>query len=206
MAITLLKVNLQLLGVTASFYFLHSACHNSVFMCLPIACLPPQNAGESVWVTTICPLSSVLCLLMAALGFFQKGLLWSLTFRYSPCPWHLSTAVGLIIFCQHSGVIPPDSLGSLACSLSASLLLSHSLSGLDLWFHASLFLASLTPSPWLQPQWHARMKVTRKKSSLLGPEAHKPVSVCCHQCLPRWQRDCPLRALMSEPCGVLVNA
>lgn len=164
--------------VTASFYFLHSACHDSVIaMCLhPLLVFLPrmQEDEDSVSLSHNCV---------------------STVFRSMPAGGQLSDSFKR----DCSQVLHPNTLTAPSPVTPVSFLLvalgplpglcllptssSCSLSGLGLRFHASFFL--LVPShsaldfargdtqEWKSPE---------KKSSLLCPESHKPVCVLLPVC------------------------
>lgn len=92
-------------------------------MSAPIACLPPQNAGRWGPCLSQSPLC-VHCLRLRACTWsaliLLKGTALKSYIQILSLPLHPSHAACSLIFSHHSSVIPPDALGSLAWSMSAS--------------------------------------------------------------------------------------
>lgn len=182
-------------------------------MCLhlSLALLPRMQEGLCLSQSPLC----VHCLQFhactwAALRLFQKWLLWSLTFRYSPCPWHLSQAVGVLIFCQQPTSFLLTALGPLpALCLPPTSCLAASL----VWISGCMSLSSSPPShpaldfsPRDTQEWKTPGR--RPHFSALNPQSQLCLlpPVCLPVCQDDTHRDCPLSALISGPCGVLMNA
>lgn len=151
-------------------------------MCLhlSLALLPRMQGGLCLSQSPLC----VHCLQFhactwAPLRLFQTWLLWSLTFSYSPCLWHLSHAVGILIFCQQPTSFLLTALGPLPvlCLPPTSCLAAS-------WFGSLVTCLSLHLLPHTQPL--TLVPVTRKNGRhqeeglTSQPWIHKAGSVCCH--------------------------